>query len=78
MILDFEGYTLAGQILRARQIRRVTASIERLDDEIYEAAVNGREARTRYLEYVREQFPRWLAESEERSRQRRVAADAVV
>lgn len=51
-------------VLRARQIARVQGSIERLDDEVYEAAVSGREARVRYLEFVWERIPEWLAAGE--------------
>lgn len=63
--------TATDLIFRERQFRRVQGSVERLDDEIYEAAVNGREKRVRYLEWVREQVPRWLAEGEERGRRPR-------
>lgn len=63
-----------GLILAQRHMERVTASVERLDDEIYEAAVNGNVKRARYLEWCKEQVPRWLAEGEERERRRRAAA----
>lgn len=68
--------TLTERVLRERQIARITASVERLDDEIYKAAVNGNAARARYLEWVREQVPRWLAEGEERGRRLRAERDA--
>ena len=54
-------------MLLERHIARVRASLERLDDEIYEAAVSGQEARVRYLEWCREQVPRWTAESAQRA-----------
>lgn len=54
-------------VLRARQIARVQESVERLDDEIYEAAVNGLDKRVRYLEFIRERVPEWLAAGEARS-----------
>ena len=60
-------------IFRERQFARVQASVERLDDEIYEAAVNGRDKRVKYLEWVKGQVPRWMAEAEERARRRAAA-----
>jgi hypothetical protein len=59
--------TSANQILLERQVARFQASVEKLDDEIYEAASNGLDKRTKYLEWVREQVPRWMAEAEERA-----------
>ena len=61
------------RLMLERHIGRVRASLERLDDEIYEAAVSGQEARVRYLEWCREQVPRWVAEGEQRSRRERRA-----
>lgn len=59
-------------IFRERQFTRVQVSVERLDDEIYEAAsMLGLDSpRVRYLEWVREQVPRWMAEAEERATRR--------
>lgn len=57
--------TRVEQILMERQLSRVAASVERLDDEAYEAAsTQGLDSpRVRYLEFVREQIPRWLGEA---------------
>ena len=60
-VFDWEASTPVGRILRERQFARVQASVEKLDDEIYEAAVNGRDKRVKYLEWCREPVPRWMA-----------------
>jgi hypothetical protein len=66
-----EGRTTSvTQVLLERHLGRVSASVEKLDDKIYEAAVNGLDDRVRYLEWCRGQVPRWMAEAEERATRR--------
>jgi hypothetical protein len=67
---DWEAFTPLGRIFRERQFARVQVSVERLDDEIYEAASSGNMNRARYLEGCRGQVPRWMAEADERTTRR--------
>ena len=65
------------RILSERQFARVQAAVKKLsdeiDDEMYEAIASGKigfdgsTPRVRYLQWCREQGPRWMAESLQRA-----------